>query len=122
VVGVANVVEQDHRAPVSEHSAVEGGLRVRVGGDARRRQTNGREESVKSVRRANRGAARVEAAQGDVELAIGKPVADPVGPVHRERGLLQSGRAHRAMGGSFIAGAGSRPAAFSLVDTASSNH
>ena len=97
LVGVAGVVEHDQHPPAGQQAAVQARpapsrpAGIRCGGTP---------SASRNPRTASAGSSaapgRVEAAQVDVELAVGEPVGDPVRPVHGQGGLADAGRAGRS--------------------------
>jgi hypothetical protein len=73
--------------------SVEGGLRVEVGRDALGCDPEGVQEATDRLGRVHHRCRGVEPTEVDVELPVGEPVADPVGPVHRQGGLAHPGGA-----------------------------
>jgi hypothetical protein len=92
LVGVAGVVQQYQHPPAGEQAPVQANLCVHIGRDQVPRHVQRVQETADRLGPGHRPAGRVEAAQVDVELAVGEPVGDPVRPVHRQGGLADAGR------------------------------
>ena len=86
----ARVVEHDQQPPVRDDAAVQAGGRVDLAGDPLAGYPERGEELRERVDRPQRTVRRV-AAQVDVELPVGEPVAHPVPPVDGERRLADAG-------------------------------
>ena len=90
---VARVVQQDQHPPAGQQAAVQPGLSLRGGRNLRSGHAQRVQEPADRVGRQQRSTRRVVAAQVHVQLAVGKPLRDLVGPVHRQRRLAHPGRA-----------------------------
>jgi hypothetical protein len=90
---VAGVVEDHQHPALGEDAAVQRHLRLEAGRDPARRHLERVEQRAHRLGRGHRRGGRVEAAQVDEQLAVREAGSDPVRPVHRQRGLPDSGRA-----------------------------
>ena len=94
--GITGVVEDHEDPPVGQQAAVQGGLRAQPGRDALRRYDQGVQEVPDGLGGLQQQPVRVEAAQVDVQLAVGKSLAYVVCPAHHEGALAHPrGTGHR---------------------------
>jgi hypothetical protein len=93
LVGVAGVVQQHQHALARQQAAVQTHSRLRADRDSLGRDLQRVQKPPDRFGGFRRMTRRVEAAQVGIELAVGEQVGHPVGPVHRERGLADAGRA-----------------------------
>ena len=104
--GVAGVVEQDEDLAAGGQAAVEGLAAFEGGGDLRGRDAEGVEEAAERFG-GWQGVGGSEAAQVDVELAVGEAAGVLAGPAHGQRGFADSGgAADRGDQDRAVAGAG----------------
>jgi len=104
----ARVVQHHEQAPVGQQRAVQPGGLLQLRGDLLGRHAQRVEEPGERLDRPQQRGRRV-AAQVDVQLPVAEALADPVGPIHRQRGLADPGAPrHRGDGhrAGFLAGRG----------------
>ena len=87
---IAGVVQQHQHVAVGQDAAVQGDLAVQAGRDSGGRYFKGVEEAANGIGRPGRSAARVEAAQVDIELAVGESAGGLMRPICGQCGLTGS--------------------------------
>lgn len=93
LLGVARVVEHDEDAAARQHGAVEVGLVLDVAGQVVVVDAESAQGLPEGGPRPGLGREGVEAAQVEVEAAVGEAVGDPVGPLERQGGLADPAHA-----------------------------
>jgi hypothetical protein len=93
LLGVAGIVQEHEHPSTCQQAPAQGGPRVGVQRDPRRRQAQGFEQTADRLGPADRQSPRIKAAQVDEQLTIGQALGDLMCPVDRQGRLAYPGRA-----------------------------